>query len=78
MKCFICELNVQSLPSLIYYHKIIQVLEPFNSYTWIEEDCLKSFQNLRSLKKHILNKHVNPVEDNFPETTHSHSGFFYR
>lgn len=52
------------------------MLGPFNSYTWVEDDCLKSFQNLSSLKKHILNKHVNPVEDNFPETTHSHSGFF--
>jgi len=50
------------------------VLGPFNSCTCIEDNFSKSFQSLGSLKKHILNKHVNPVEDNLPETAHSHSG----
>ncbi|KAF0711407.1 C2H2-type domain-containing protein [Aphis craccivora] len=74
MKCFICELNVPSLPSLVYHYKIIHLLGPFNSYTCVEDDCLKSFQSLSSLKKHILNKHVNSVEDNLSETTVSCSG----
>ncbi|KAF0730679.1 C2H2-type domain-containing protein [Aphis craccivora] len=59
MKCFICELNVPSLPSLVYHYKIIHLLGSFNSYT-----CFK---------KHILNKHVNSVEVNLSETTLSRS-----
>lgn len=73
MKCFICELNVTSLPSLVYHYKIVHLLGPFNSYTCVENDCSKSFQNLSSLKKHILNKHENSVENNLSETSHSHS-----
>lgn len=66
MICFICNINTPTLPSLIYHFKIIHLLGLHSSYTCTENNCLQSFPNLSSFKKHVLVKHK--FENNFDET----------
>lgn len=57
MICFICEVNVATLSSLVAHFKIIHLLKSFDRYICKENNCLKSFQNLSSFKKHVISKH---------------------
>lgn len=57
MICFISNINIPTLPSLISHYKIIRLLGPHSSYTCKENNCLQSFQTLSSFKKHVLIKH---------------------
>jgi len=68
MICFICELNVPTLPSLVAHLKIIYLLGPFSTYTCKESKCNKSFQSLSSFRKHIQNKHIS-IENTVHVTT---------
>lgn len=57
MICFICIKNVSTFSTLAFHYKCMHFLGPLNTYECSEANCSQTFQNLNSLRKHVVRVH---------------------